>query len=394
MLLLIALTIGMAAAVQPSCPASSAPPEWDHSSVQAPAGTKALVTGGAGFIGSHVARRCVELGMEVVVLDDLSGGFVQNLPDGVTFIEGDIKDSEFISRLMEEHAFDLVYHLAAYAAEGLSHFIRSYNYANNVVGTANLITQSVRSGSVKRFVFTSSIAVYGEGQVPFSESISPEPEDPYGIGKFAIEMDLKAASSMFGLEYVVMRPHNVYGPGQNMYDKYRNVVGIFMNQLRAGEDLTVFGDGTQTRCFSYIDDVSLPIALSGLVPHARNQVFNVGGRTPYTLNELARTTLDGWHQPEAAQSKILYLPERHEVKHAESSHEKIDCFFPNLPSPLSLEEGMARTIQWALRVGKDFKPVEFKAVELKANMPPSWMHDGLQEVPIVNHTKSDNLVIM
>lgn len=231
------------------------------------------MTGAAGFIGSHVARDCLKLGFHVVAVDDMSGGFHKNIPAGVRLVVGDLKDAKFVSMLLEEERFDVVYHLAAYAAEGLSHFIRNYNYQNNLIATTNLITQSIRIRSVKKFVFTSSIAVYGSGRTPMTEDMEPLPEDPYGISKLACEYDLKAAYEMFAMPYVIFRPHNVYGPGQNMYDKYRNVVGIFLNQLQSGKSLIVFGDGSQTRKFSYISDVSYPIALSGLLSHVNNQVI-------------------------------------------------------------------------------------------------------------------------
>src|SRR5439155_712575 len=196
-------------------------------------------------------------------------------------------DAPLIEKLFAEHRFDYVYHLAAYAAEGLSHFIRNFNYTNNVVGSANLINESVKT-DVKCFVFTSSIAVYGELKPPMREDMTPRPVDPYGIAKYAIELDLRAAHEMFGLNYVIFRPHNVYGEHQNIGDKYRNVIGIFMNQIMQDKPLTVFGDGTQTRAFSYIDDVAIPIARSVSIPEAYNQVFNVGGDTPYTVTELAQ----------------------------------------------------------------------------------------------------------
>ena len=359
------------------------------SSIRAPSGLKVLVTGAAGFIGSHVAKDCSDLGLEVVALDDLSGGFRKNIPQEVRFVVGDLKDASFVSNLVEKEKFDIIYHLAAYAAEGLSHFIRNYNYQNNLIATTNLITQAVRVGSVKKFVFTSSIAVYGAGRTPMTEDMEPLPEDPYGISKLACEYDLKAAHEMFGLDYVIFRPHNVYGPGQNMYDKYRNVVGIFLNQLQAGKDLTVFGNGKQTRKFSYISDVSFPIALSGIASHVRNEIFNVGGDIATTVNELAKVTSDAWGGTDA---KVIHLDSRNEVAHAESDHKKLTCFFPGLPKPVGLREGMAMMVQWAKETGKYFKPVEFEAVELKKNLPPSWDSPNLQEVPAFQHDARDNSV--
>ena len=377
------------------------------------AGAKALVTGVAGFIASHVARECVQLGFDVIGVDDLSGGFMKNIPAGVRFVPGDLKDAAFVSKLMEDERFDVVFHLAAYAAEGLSHFIRNYNYQNNLVASTNLITQSVRVGSVKRFVFTSSVAVYGSGgtraHAPrhrkrspegdrasiqrlhpgFSEEQTPRPEDPYGISKFAVEMDLHAAHQMFGLEFVIFRPHNVYGPGQNMYDRYRNVIGIFLNQLSAGKNLTVFGDGDQTRKFSYITDVAKPIALGGIHPFAAGHVFNVGGDIATTVEKLAQVTMDAWGN---AGVDIVHLDSRNEVAHAESDHTKLNCFFPGLPEPIQLREGMHEMVKWAKNVGKYYAPVQFSTVEVKKKMPPSWVTAELQETPAFAHTSSDNKV--
>ena len=227
--------------------------------------TRSLVTGGAGFIGSHVARHCLALGHEVVVLDDLSGGFRDHVPDGAIFVQGSVTDHELVQRLFAEHRFDYVYHLAAYAAEGLSHFIRRFNYTNNLIGSVNLINEAVKH-EVKCFVFTSSIAVYGANQLPMTEDLTPQPEDPYGIAKYAVELDLRAAHEMFGLNSIIFRPHNVYGENQNIGDRYRNVIGIFMNQIMQGQPMTIFGDGSQTRAFSYIDDVAPIIARSVDVP--------------------------------------------------------------------------------------------------------------------------------
>src|ERR1700741_4410465 len=224
-----------------------------------------LVTRGAGFLGSHVADELLSHGHKVVVLDDLSGGFEDNVPSGAVFVKGSILDVELVDRLFERYNFANVYHLAAYAAEGLSHFIRRFNYNNNLIGSINLINESVNY-KVECFVFTSSIAVYGKGQVPMLESMVPMPEDPYGIAKYAIEMDLKSAHELFGLNYVIFRPHNVYGEFQNIGDKYRNVVGIFMNQILQGKPLTIFGDGLQQRAFSYIDDVAPVIARAAAEP--------------------------------------------------------------------------------------------------------------------------------
>src|SRR5437667_12154886 len=161
-----------------------------------------LVTGGAGFIGSHVADHLLKMGHNVVVLDDLSGGFEDIIPKAASFVRGSILDHNLIDSLFQRHRFDYVYHLAAYAAEGLSHFIKRFNYNNNVIGSVNLINAAVNH-RVRAFVFTSSIAVYGAGQTPMTEEMIPIPEDSYGIAKLAIEQELRVCHEMFGLEYVI-----------------------------------------------------------------------------------------------------------------------------------------------------------------------------------------------
>src|SRR5438552_8873027 len=199
-----------------------------------------IVTGAAGFIGSHVADELLKNGHRVVSLDDLSGGFDDNVPKGAKFVQGSILDHQLIDSLFSVHRFDYVSHLAAYAAEGLSHFIKRFNYTNNVVGSMNLINAAIRH-EIDCFVFTSSIAVYGPITPPMRETDVPTPEDPYGIAKLSVELDLAAAHRMFGLRYVIFRPHNVYGEYQNLGDPYRNVLGIFMNQIMQGQPMTIFG---------------------------------------------------------------------------------------------------------------------------------------------------------
>ena len=326
---------------------------------------RSLVTGGAGFIGSHVARHCLALGQEVVVLDDLSGGFRDHVPAGAEFVQGSVTDHQLIEQLFAQHRFGYVYHLAAYAAEGLSHFIRRFNYTNNLIGSVNLINAAVIY-EAQRFVFTSSIAVYGAGQLPMDEAMVPQPEDPYGVSKYAVELDLRAAHEMFGLNYTVFRPHNVYGENQNIGDKYRNVIGIFMNQIMQDEPMTIFGDGTQTRAFSHIDDVAPHIARCVDVKEAANEVINIGADTPYSVNELARVVAKAF----AVEPKIRYLAARNEVQHAYSSHAKAHRIFRGNGS-VPLAEGIDRMARWARKVGARHSP-QFKDIEVRKNLPPSW----------------------
>ena len=327
---------------------------------------RALVTGAAGFIGSHVADSCLELGMEVVATDDLSGGFRENVPADAEWVLGDLRDGEFVKSLWDGRRFDYVYHIGAYAAEGLSHFIRAYNYRTNLEASIYLINQSVLN-QAERFVFTSSIAVYGAGQTPMTETQLPQPEDPYGISKYAVELDLRAAHEMFGLDYTVFRPHNVYGERQNVADRYRNVIGIFMNNVLQGKPMPVFGNGMQTRAFSHIADVAPIIARSPLVEASRNEVFNIGADTPYTILDLAQEIADAF----GVRPELEHLPARNEVVHAFSDHAKVRRVFEP-PEPVTLRDGIRRTAEWVKQHGSR-EPVEFKGeIEVPRNLPPSW----------------------
>ena len=328
---------------------------------------KSLVTGGAGFIGSHVADELLAAGHQVVVLDDLSGGFRDNVPARATFVEGSILDHELIDALFAEHRFDYVYHLAAYAAEGLSHFIKRYNYANNLIGSTNLINAAVNIGSVRCFVFTSSIAVYGHGPLPLTEEQTPTPVDPYGIAKYAVELDLREAKDMFGLDYVIFRPHNVYGERQNIGDRYRNVIGIFMNQILRGEPLTVFGDGEQTRAFTHVADVSPVIARCVERPAAFNRVYNVGAERAYSVNQLAQCVARAMK----ANPVVVHLDPRNEVVDAYSTHDRVQSMFSDLIAGIPLDEGLRRMAAW-VRIAGSRTTRPFASIEVKKGLPPSW----------------------
>ena len=327
--------------------------------------TSALVTGAAGFIGSHVADHCIAQGMRVVAVDDLSGGIRENVPEAAEWMQGDIRDPDFVASLWRNSRFDYVYHMGAYAAEGLSHFIRHYNYDTNLLASINLINQAVRH-ETKCFVFASSIAVYGSNQLPMTEDLTPRPTDPYGISKYAVELDLQSAHEMFGLNYVIVRPHNVFGERQNIADKYRNVIGIFMNQVLQRQPMTIFGDGSQTRAFSYIDDVAPYIARAPLITDAINETFNLGADTPYTILELAQAVAAAFDVP----CEVRHLPPRNEVVHAFSDHSKARAVFKPVAA-VPLKVGINRMAEWVKRKGA-VNPVEFNNIEIDKNLPPSW----------------------
>jgi UDP-glucose 4-epimerase len=328
---------------------------------------KILVTGGAGFIGSHVTEELIHQGHQVTVLDDLSGGFVDNVVEGAQFIRGSINDVDLIKRLFEEGDFEYVFHLAAYAAEGLSHFIKRFNYQNNLIGSVNLINESINTG-VNCFVFTSSIAVYGSSpELPMTEETPAHPEDPYGIAKLAVERELQVCQEMFDLDYIIFRPHNVYGERQNIGDKYRNVVGIFMNQILQDKPMTIFGDGTQTRAFSYIRDMSPIMAESIHNLDARNQIFNIGADRPYSVNDLAHAVARAM----GVEPDLVHLPARNEVLHAYSSHDKVARVFGQRRLH-SLDEGLGKMAGWVRQHGAR-QSTKFEDIEVMKNFPAAWL---------------------
>ncbi len=283
------------------------------------------------------------------------------------FIQGSINDIDLVDRLFNTKKFEYVFHLAAYAAEGLSHFIKRFNYNNNLIGSVNLINASINHG-VRCFVFTSSIAVYGTSpELPMTEDTPPHPEDPYGIAKLAVEQELRVSKEMFGLDYIIFRPHNVYGERQNIGDKYRNVVGIFMNQILKGDPMTIFGDGEQTRAFSYIADIAPVIAGSIHTTQAYNQVFNIGADQPYSVNELAVAV----SRAMGASQNIVHLPARNEVLHAYSSHEKIRRVF-GVRKLIPLEEGLDRMAEWVKEHGARASQ-KFDNIEVMNNFPKAWL---------------------
>lgn len=302
---------------------------------------KVIVTGCAGLLGSNFCEYLLEniKDIHIVGIDNLSGGYIENIPKEVEFIKADLSVKEDQIKIKEVFPVDYIFHFAAYAAEGLSPFIRQFNYTNNVLSTAFLINCGIEY-NVKRFVFTSSMAVYGENQVPFNESIVPQPIDPYGIAKYACEMDLHVAFVQHGMEYCIIRPHNIYGKYQNIWDPYRNVLGIWMYKAMHNEPYTIYGDGEQTRAFSYVEDVLPCLWKAAIDDRARNEIINVGGIKEYSLNKaiehLSKIT---------GKTDKVYLEKRHEVKHAWCSYQKsVDLL--DYKETVSFEEGLAKMWQW------------------------------------------------
>jgi UDP-glucose 4-epimerase len=304
--------------------------------------SKVLITGVAGLLGSRLADWIIETqpGVEVVGIDDLSGGYEENINSKIEFWRMNLVEHP-IENCFEAHNFDYVFHFAAYAAEGLSPFIRQYNYENNLVATARVINNCIKY-NIKRLVFTSTLAVYGHGNYGvFDETQVPKPIDPYGVAKYGCEMDIQIANEQHGLDYCIIRPHNVYGIKQNIWDKYRNVLGIWMYQHMNGEPMTVFGDGTQTRAFSYIDDSLKSLWNAAVLPQASRQIINLGGIEEYSINhacEVLRDVVGG--------GEIIYKEARHEVKHSIPTYQKsIDIL--GFEHKTSLKDGLNEMWKWA-----------------------------------------------
>ena len=301
-----------------------------------------LITGVAGLLGSRLADWIIENKPEykVIGVDDLSGGYKDNIHPKVNFWQMDLVNHP-IENIFEAHDIDYVYHFAAYAAEGLSPFIRSYNYDNNLKATARIVNECIKH-NVKRLVFTSTMAVYGHGEGGiFHEDMRRQPIDPYGIAKMACEMDIEIANDQHGLDYTIIRPHNVYGSKQNIWDKYRNVLGIWMYQHLNGQPITIFGDGKQTRAFSYIEDSVVPLYRASQGDKASKQIINLGGTKECTIDQAANTLLNV-----IGNGTKKYMQARHEVKHAYSTYKKSEDLL-GFSHKTSLHDGLQCMWNWA-----------------------------------------------
>jgi len=327
---------------------------------------KVLITGVAGLIGCRMADWIVEnTDYHVVGVDDLSGGYIENINEEVTFHQLNIvSDVDELDTIFSINKFDYVFHFAAYAAEGLSPFIRNFNYQNNLVATSNIVNLCVNY-NVKRLIFTSSMAVYGNGKPPFDENDECKPIDPYGVAKYACEMDIKLAGDQFGLDWSIIRPHNVYGDKQNIWDKYRNVLGIWMHQYLNDRPMTIYGDGKQKRSFSYIDDSLEPLWKSAITPEASKEIINLGGIDHCTIkqaNSVLRSVIGG--------GDVVYLENRHEVKYAYPTHQKsVDIL--GFEHKTGLKEGLTRMWEWAKTqpIKEQFK---WEKYEINKNIFSYW----------------------
>jgi len=303
-----------------------------------------LITGNAGLLGSRMADWILENHpeYEVVGIDNLFGGYVENIDPRVVFYRRELS-TDSIKDIFDKHEFEYVYHFAAYAAEGLSPFMRMFNDRNNMLSTDNVINECI-SHDVKRLIYTSSMSVYGWGErrgEEFDENDRPEPIDPYAVSKYACEMNIKIAGEQHGLDWCIIRPHNVFGEKQNIWDKYRNVLGIWMYQILNNKPMLIYGDGEQTRAFSYIEDCLSAFWNAAVFPEASKEIINVGGVRGYSINEAAELLckITGY-------DKVEHREARHEVKHAVPKPDK-SIELLGYEQKTSLEEGLKKMWKWA-----------------------------------------------
>lgn len=331
-----------------------------------------LITGVAGLLGARLADWLIETQPDVTVIgvDDLSGGYRENVHPNVIFYECDLtKNKSMVDYIFDNHKPDFVYHFAAYAAEALSPFIRQYNYTNNLVATAGIINACIKY-NVQRLIFSSTLAVYGRGEPPFSEDVIRSPIDPYGVAKMGCEMDIEIAAEQHGLDYCIIRPHNVYGIKQNIWDSYRNVLGIWMYKHINGQPLTIFGDGLQKRSFSYIDDSLQSFWTAAISPAASKQIINLGGIHETSILDAANTLIEVMGGGE-----LNFLPPRHEVKYAFPTWQKsIDIL--GFEHKTNLFDGLTKMWEW-VKLQPNRPRQVWTEYELDKGIYPFWKKDVL-----------------
>jgi len=334
-----------------------------------------LVTGGAGFMGSHLVNYLIKRGNKrVSSIDDLSGGYIQNIHEKSLFTKLDLRDGKKTSQYIASIKPDLIFHLAADATEGRSQFTPISCTQRNYFAYLNLLIPAINNG-VRKVVLTSSMSVYGSQKPPFSETMRREPDDIYGISKAAMERATEILSEVHGFQYVIVRPHNVYGPGQNFADPYRNVVAIFINCLLNKKNFYIYGDGKQKRAFSYIDDFTPYIYKAAFLKKAEKEIFNIGPLQNYTINELAKIILKKFFQDGRIPKRFkpIYIPTRPlEVREAWCTVDKAQKILEYKTS-VTLDQGIEKTIEWGRSIGpKKFKYLD-KLEILNEKVPKTWV---------------------
>ena len=328
---------------------------------------KIFITGIAGFLGCHLAERMISLGHEVIGVDNLEGGKLENLPEGVTFYKEDCLNMEHITPLMK--GCDVVYHAACAAYDGLSVFSPMYVTNNTFQISLSIISCAIQN-NIKRFVHCSSMSRYGkQDKLPFEEDMVCNPENPYGIAKLAVEKILENLADLHSMEYVILVPHNIIGPKQCYEDPYRNVASIIINRILQGKRPIIYGDGNQKRCFSFIEDVIHCFELSLFSPNVLRQVINVGPDEEFvTINELCKIICELMN----TQFDPIYVNERPlEVKLATCSANKARKLL-NYQTKTSLQEGLTEMIEYIKSKGA--KPFIYnRPIEIRNKLlPVTW----------------------
>lgn len=339
---------------------------------------KVLVTGAAGFMGSHLVDYLVNGGHEVFGVDDLSGGYSSNVNPKSRFTKLDLREKEAARVLIEQIRPQIIYHLAADATEGRSQFTPINCTERNYSVYLNLLVPAIKNG-MEKIILCSSMSVYGSQRPPFSEEMEPKPEDIYAISKAAMERATEVLAQVHGFKYTIFRPHNVYGPRQNLADPYRNVIGIFINCLLHNRYFYIYGDGGQKRSFSYIDDVTPYIAKAGFMEKTNGEIFNIGPREEYTISKMAGEVLSNFiddpdNPPEHLKPK--YLPARpKEVREAFCTCDKAERIL-GYKTSVDLSEGIRRMVDWAKTIGaQEFRYLE--SLELETEKTPTTWKDKL-----------------
>ena len=332
---------------------------------------RVLVTGAAGFLGSHLCEKLRNLNYEVIGIDNMSGGNLENVPNDVKFHKIDCCDLKKINTIMKN--IDIVYHCAATAHEGLSVFSPVQISKNNYMATVTVVSAAINN-KVKRIIYCSSMARYGDQPTPFTEDMTPKPVDPYGISKVAGEDVLKNLCNLNNIEWVIVVPHNIIGPRQKYDDPFRNVVSIMLNRILQNKAPIIYGDGEQKRCFSYIDD-----CLSCMLPmldqkNLNKQIINIGPDEEFvTINKIAEicSNITG------SNLKPIYKEDRpREVKYATCSADKARKLL-NYKTKTNLKNGILKTYDYIKRRGP--KPFEYHInIEIKNELTPkTWLKKEL-----------------
>lgn len=327
---------------------------------------KIFITGVAGFLGSHLADRMIELGHKVAGNDNLIGGYRDNVPAGVQFFEIDCCDNEKLSAAMA--GSDIVIHAAATAHEGLSVFSPSFITRNIFEASVSAISAAIQN-KVKRFVFCSSMARYGNQQTPFTEDMNPAPEDPYAVAKVASESILKMLSETHGLEWNIAIPHNIVGPRQCYDDPFRNVMSIMINRVLQGKAPIIYGDGLQTRCFSYVGDCIQCLEKLALDPNIVYETVNIGpDEGTVSVKEMAQKVM-------AACNFVgdpIHMPDRpREVKHASCSADKARKLL-GYETKATLEQSIEETVKYIKERGPHPFNYRYKLEIINEKTPATW----------------------